>query len=59
MRWNTRIARVRPVAVLEQKNPLPGAEHHLAVENGTLNELAVSMLRIWAGMSSAPSALCT
>ena len=51
------LAAVAAVAVLDEEDALPGAKHQLAVENGDATGSPVSMVRIWAGMSSGPSAV--
>jgi len=52
------LAPVRPVAVLDQIEPLPGAKGELAAADGDETEAPVSIVRIWAGMSSGPSTPC-
>jgi hypothetical protein len=46
---------MRARAMLDEKDPLPAAEHHLPSFTGIERLTAVSIALMWLGMSSGPS----
>ena len=54
MRCSDDLAAVGPVAMLDEVEALPRAEGEAPSSTGIATDAPVSIVRIWAGMSSAP-----